>query len=61
MNEKFNYLVTSKCYWLNSEYSDEAFALVKMDEERSKVYKENKANVCEVVPVITVAKASLLA
>ena len=60
MNEKFNYLVTSKCYWLNSEYNDGAFALVKMDDQRSKVYKEDRATVCEVVPVITVAKASLL-
>lgn len=59
LNSKFNYLVTSRCYWLNNEYNDGAFALIKIDDNKSKVYKEAKSNTCNIVPVITISKANL--
>lgn len=59
-NQVFPYLTTSKCYWLNSEYgTDKAFALVKIDDNNSKIYGELKTNECSVVPVIEVAKANI--
>ena len=59
-NQAYPYLTTSKCYWINSEYNtDKAFALVKMDENNSKIYGEVKTNECSVVPVLEVAKANL--
>ena len=59
MNSRFNYLMTSRCYWLNNEYNDGAFALVKVDNDISKIYKEDKSNSCNIVPVITVSKGNL--
>ena len=59
-NQAYPYLTTSNCYWINSEYNtDKAFALVKMDENNSKIYGEVKTNECSVVPVLEVAKANL--
>ena len=59
-NQAFPYFTTSKCYWINNEYNtDKAFALVKMDENNSKIYGEVKTNECSVVPVLEVAKANL--
>ena len=59
MNSRFNYLMTSRCYWLNNEYNDGAFALVKVDNNTSKIYKEDRSNSCNIVPVITVSKGNL--
>ena len=59
MNSRFNYLMTSRCYWLNNEYNDGACALVKVDNDISKIYKEDKSNSCNIVPVITVSKGNL--
>ena len=59
INNRFDYLVSSRCYWLNNEYNDGAFALVKVDDNKSKVYKEIKTNTCNVVPVITATKTNL--
>ena len=59
-NQAYPYLTTSKCYWLNNEYNtDKAFALVKMDENNSKIYGEFKTNECSIVPVLEVAKANI--
>ena len=59
-NQAYPYLTTSNCYWLNNEYNtDKAFALVKMDENNSKIYGEMKINECSVLPVLEVAKANL--
>lgn len=59
VNSRFNYLMTSRCYWLNNEYNDGAFALVKVDNDTSKIYKEDRSNSCNIVPVITVSKGNL--
>ena len=59
-NQKFPYLSTSKCYWINKDYNtDRAFALVKVDDNNSKVYGELKTAECSVVPVLEVSKAKL--
>ena len=60
LNEKFKYLETKKCYWLNREYDKtKGFALTEIDEITSKIYGEDKVNECSVVPVITVEKSKL--
>lgn len=60
LNEKFRFLTTSKCYWVNSNYnSDSAFALVKSSDSNSKIYSEKKINSCSIVPVISVPKTNL--
>lgn len=60
LNEKFSYLSSNKCYWIKEEYDeDNAFALTKIDDTNSKIYKELKSNSCNIIPVITVSKANL--
>lgn len=60
LNEKFPFLVSSKCYWINSEYNAEnGFALSKIDETYSKIYNENKQAECEIIPVIIASKVTL--
>lgn len=60
LNEKNNYLVTNKCYWLNREYDKtKAFALTKKDETTSKIYGEEKNIICSIVPVIIAPKTNL--
>jgi len=60
LNEEYEYLVTNKCYWLNSEYNEtKGFALSKKDEENSKIYGEEKSNICSVLPVIIAQKTNL--
>lgn len=60
LNQEYDYLVTSKCYWFKKEYNNEkGFALTTIDDLNSKIYGENKINNqddsnigCSVVPVI---------
>ena len=60
LNSEFQFLATTKCYWINEEYdSENAFALTKEDENISKIYKENKTNSCSVIPVIEVSKNTI--
>lgn len=60
LNKEYEYLVSNKCYWLNREYNeDKAFALTKDNEETSKIYGEEKSNICSVLPVILVPKDKL--
>lgn len=62
LNEKFPFLVSSKCYWINTEYdSENVFALTKIDDTYSKIYKESKEKEagCELVPVIIASKSLL--
>lgn len=59
-NLAFPYFSTSKCYWIDNDYNqNKAFALVKIDENNSKIYGELKTNECNVVPVLEVSKANL--
>ena len=60
LNEENNYLVTNKCYWLNREYNEtKAFALTKKGETTSKIYGEEKNNICSVTPIIIAPKKNL--
>ena len=60
LNEKFPFLGTSKCYWLNTTYnSTNQFALKRVDEMFSKVYNESKTTNCSVIPVAHVEKGKL--
>ena len=60
LNTQYEYLVTNKCYWLNKEYNDSnAFALTKVDNERTKIYGEDKNSNCSVLPVILASKNNL--
>lgn len=59
-NISYAFLVTNKCYWLNKEYDEsKAFSLTKIDEDTSKIYGEEKNNICSVVPAILAPKSSL--
>ena len=60
LNSRFKFLVTSNCYWINSQYNDKAFSLIKIDDVNSKVYAEDISATCSIVPVINVAKSSLI-
>ena len=58
-SDKFPYLASNKCYWVNSDYSaDKAFAFVK-DAETAKLFGEIKTNSCSVLPVVTLDKMDL--
>lgn len=51
--DKFIYLKTDGCYWLNKEYNlNNAFAVTKLDEDSYKVYGELKNSYCNIIPVI---------
>lgn len=65
LNDKYNYLVTNRCYWINNEYdywineeyyNTKAFAITKIDENISKIYGEDKSSECSVIPVIIAPK-----
>ena len=59
-NNKFNYLVSNSCYWINSEYdSQNGFAFMRLDETNTKVYPKLKSEECRVIPVILAPKDSL--
>ena len=56
----FNYLSSSICYFVENEYdSNNAFAVKRIDENTSYIYKELKTNTCNIVPVIEVDKVLL--
>lgn len=57
-SEKFDYLTSTKCYWLNYEFSeDKAYAMKKDREGVMKIYPELKTEDCYVVPVIIMPKS----
>lgn len=61
LNQKFSYLVTTNCYWTKTPYDDNhAFAVVKIDENNSKIYNEERISSCNVVPVIDALKENLI-
>lgn len=60
LNSRFKFLVTSNCYWINSQYNDKAFSLIKIDDVNSKVYAEDISATCSIVPVVNVAKSILI-
>ena len=60
LNDKYNYLVHSGCYWTNSSYgSDNGFAFGKLNELKSEIYPKSKSEECKVIPVIIAPKNNL--
>lgn len=60
LNERFDYLATNKCYWVNTSYDDDhAFALTKTDDVSSKIYGASKSSNCGVVPLIVASKSNI--
>ena len=54
------YFSTSKCIWLNTKYGeDNLFALNKLDDTYSKLYKESNEQKCEIIPIFEVNKGIL--
>ncbi len=59
-NKRFNYLNSINCYWTNTEYNSlSAFAVVKEDDNISKIYAEEKEHQCHIIPIITISKEKL--
>ena len=60
MNDKFNYLDHSGCYWTNTEYNtNNAFAFGRLNELKSEIYGKSKSEECKVIPVIIAPKNNL--
>lgn len=60
LNDKYNYLVHSGCYWTNSSYgNDNGFAFGKLNELKSEIYPKSKSEECKVIPVIIAPKNNL--
>ena len=60
LNERFNYLVHSGCFWTNSVYDENnGFAFGKLNDLKSEVYGTSKSTECKVVPVIVAPKNNL--
>lgn len=59
-NSKFPYLASNKCYWVKSDYGDGAFAFMKIDDNYSKIYKEDVTISCTILPIIEVSKSNLI-
>lgn len=59
-SDKFNYLNSANCYWLNNIYDEEkAFALQNQSNSLTKIYAENKTTACKIMPVIIADKSKL--
>ena len=60
LNNRFNYLVKSGCYWTNSSYdSNNGFAFGKLNDLKGEIYGKNKNELCKIVPVILAPKDNL--
>ena len=60
LNNKFDFLVSDNCYWINKEYEvDRAFNLEKIDLEFSKLDSKLKTSTCNIVPVLEIDKSDL--
>ena len=59
-NNRFNYLSSNSCYWINSEYDNQnGFAFIRVDENDTKVYPKNKTDECRIIPVIIAPKDNI--
>lgn len=65
INENFDYLISSDCYWTSDEYkfeenpTDKGFVYKIIDETYSSIVGENKSSVCNIIPVIIANKSNL--
>ncbi len=60
-SNKFTYLNSNECYWVNNEFGLADSFAVKTDneEEKTKLYAEAKDSNCKVIPVIIAEKINL--
>ena len=59
-NDRFSYLSSNSCYWVNSEYNNQsAFAFMRLDENNTKVYAKDKTEECRIIPVILAPKDNI--
>lgn len=57
MNNRFSYLVSDACYWVNTKYDElNTFAYEKIDDNTSKLFNKSNDLECIVVPVIKIKK-----
>lgn len=60
LNDRYNYLVHSGCYWTTTGYNDDnGFAFGKLNELKSEIYGKLKSDECKVIPVIIAPKNNL--
>ncbi len=60
LNAKFPYMVSTNCYWVDSEYSlEDSFAVKKEDENIGKLYNQSKNTKCNIIPKIIANKEEL--
>lgn len=60
LNNSFDYLVTSNCYWTSTEFNiEKAFSYKVITEDNSILHGENKNTECNVIPVIEALKEIL--
>ncbi len=59
-NHQFPYLISTDCYWTQSDYNYEnAFALRKENENQTEIYNQPKNNTCKVLPIVIMDKNNL--
>ncbi len=58
-NEKFPFIVSTECYWTESNYDyEKAFAIQKED-NMTKIFGNYKSNFCKIIPVVEMDKDRL--
>jgi len=59
-SERFEFIISSDCYWLETEYdTTRGFALRRYDGETARMFGYLKGNTCNVIPVIIANKNQL--
>lgn len=60
MNNKYSYLVSSNCYWLyTNESNQNGFKVIRNSENKSVINADDGTSTCKVIPLITVNKSDL--
>lgn len=60
LNERFPYLVSADCYWMETNYNDDkAFALKKSTDIYTEIFGKLKSDTCKVIPVVSIEKINL--
>lgn len=60
LNEKFDYISHSGCFWTNSSFdNNNGFAFGRLNELRGEIFGEDKTTSCKIVPVIIASKNNL--
>lgn len=61
LNSNFSFLKANSCIWTNTPYNEDAvFAIGFNNESTSKIYKVDKSNKCNIIPIIEAKKDDLI-